>query len=261
MQKNFAHQNFFGNGASRLAPGLSFYQLVKRLMFFVLGLCLLSLSQSAPTQAAPQLWQFSNGGHVLGFKAHEWYVTNATYLLTTQFVGANEVSMVTADSPAKLTYPNLWDGVTVVYETQAKAVVKSTYLLEAGAEVSQIKLAYNVPFSLQADGSLCFAFETGRLCESAPMAWQDINGQRQAVTVAFGQVADQVTLRLGEYDPTRPLTIDPSLTWNTFLGGAGSDNGNSVAVDSSGNVYVAGNSDATWEPPLMATAQVMMPGW
>lgn len=43
-----------------------------------------------------------------------------------------------------------------------------------------------------------------------------------------------------------------NLTWNTFLGGSGTDSGNGIAVDGSGNVYVGGDSSATWGSPVQA---------
>jgi hypothetical protein len=60
---------------------------------------------------------------------------------------------------------------------------------------------------------------------------------------------------VGDYDTTQALVIDPTLTWNTFLGTGGAfenDYGQSIAVDSSGNVYVAGHSNATWGSPVRA---------
>ena len=42
------------------------------------------------------------------------------------------------------------------------------------------------------------------------------------------------------------------LQWNTFLGGAGQEIGYGIAVDSSGNVYVTGQSGATWGNPIRA---------
>lgn len=46
------------------------------------------------------------------------------------------------------------------------------------------------------------------------------------------------------------LDFEGSLAWNTFLGGDDKDEGKSVAVDTSGCVYVVGESDATWDSPI-----------
>ena len=67
---------------------------------------------------------------------------------------------------------------------------------------------------------------------------------------------NEVGFAVGDYDHSQQLVIDPTLTWNTFLGGAGNDlignAGNNIAVDGSGNVYVTGSSAATWGTPVQA---------
>ena len=41
-----------------------------------------------------------------------------------------------------------------------------------------------------------------------------------------------------------------TLLWNTFLGGSNDDNGYAITVDASGNLYVTGDSLATWGLPV-----------
>ncbi|OPY69632.1 MAG: Beta-propeller repeat protein [Syntrophorhabdus sp. PtaU1.Bin002] len=61
---------------------------------------------------------------------------------------------------------------------------------------------------------------------------------------------------LGPYDKSQPLVIDPTLVYSTYLGGYYADHAYGIAVDSSGNMYVAGDTLATDFPtqnPYQAT--------
>ena len=114
-------------------------------------------------------------------------------------------------------------------------------------------MRYNAPIAVEDDGSLRVSFQAGAVKESAPQAWQERDGKRVPVRIAFAPRGKaDLTFALGEYDRSEPLFIDPTLTWNTFLGSAGADQGNGVAVDVAGNVYVAGYSTATWGAPIEA---------
>jgi hypothetical protein len=225
------------------------------------------IAESQPQAAeAPTLLQFSSGGHVLGFANDGMYAATGSHALHVNFVNANRVqpqapnaAASTAGSIAPLssvTYLNLWPGISLDY-TAAGGVYTTTYSLAPGADVNDIQLRYNAPVSLNENGTLTITFETGSLIESAPIAWQEMNGRRVNVDVAFSLSGEErgeneVSFVLGQYDPRYPLTIDPTLTWNTFLGGSGGDEGYSIAVDGSGNVYVSGYSFATWGNPLRA---------
>jgi hypothetical protein len=67
---------------------------------------------------------------------------------------------------------------------------------------------------------------------------------------------NQVGFKVASYDPTRPLIIDPYLSYSTYLGGSGADYGNGIAVDREGNAYVTGYTTSTNFPttnPIQAT--------
>ena len=154
---------------------------------------------------------------------------------------------------SRVTYAELWPGISVAYDAPGSGIARSTWTLAPGADPAAIRLRYNRAVKLTEAGELGIAFDTGAMTESRPVAWQEVDGARLPVEVAFVRLDDDVVgFRVGSYRADLPLTIDPTLTWNTFLGGSGDDSGNGIAVDGSGNVYVAGYSTATWGSPVRA---------
>ncbi|MHB9081943.1 MAG: DUF7948 domain-containing protein, partial [Pirellulaceae bacterium] len=230
-----------------------------------------TLEESVNTSpGSDSLLQFSSSnGHILGFGQSMLIVAAPSHSLQVEFIGANRVGPaapaaatdadVTPGAAAPLTsvtYAGLWDGITAVYEAQEGALLKSTYYVGAGLEgnpADQIRLHYNRDVSVDEQGNLVIAYDNGTLTDSAPIAWQDIDGQRQLVQVSYELLGNnQVGFAVGAYDHSQQLVIDPSLTWSTFLGGSGTDYCYGIAVDSSGNVYIGGSSNATWGSPVRA---------
>jgi hypothetical protein len=152
-----------------------------------------------------------------------------------------------------VTYTGLWDGVTLVYQPYPDSIFKSTYYVDASdtaASVTSIHLRYNRPVKLDDQGNLTVTFDTGNIIESKPVAWQEINGEKSPVSAAYFLFSStEVGFRLSDYVSDIPVVIDPVDGWNTFLGGLGTDNGLEIAVDSSGNIYVTGNSNYLWNTP------------
>ena len=214
-----------------------------------------------------EMLQFTAGEHVLGFRTGDMFIVSGDHALRITFVNATPIfpkaensSRVTSDPGQsakfleKVTYEELWPGITLVYEKHTSGVVKSTYHIEPNEDrdaVSQIRLKYNVPVELDENGNLILTFETGQMKESCPVAWQDIKKKRVPVDVSFKSLdKNEVGFEIGDHDPRYPLVIDPVLSWNTFMGGAFSDAGYSIAIDTDGNIYVTGFCTSTWGSPV-----------
>ena len=214
---------------------------------------------TAQAAEALSLLQFTAGGHALGFTPQGMVAATGSHALRVDFVNANSIQPQ-ADASAnsqsaslgRVTYADLWEGVSLEYAASAGSIYTTTYTLAPGADAKNIRLRYNAPLTLNQNGTLSIAFKTGTLTESAPIAWQNINSRREPVDVSFRVSGNEVSFALGQYDPRHALTIDPTLTWNTFLGGSAEDDGRAIAVDGSGNVYVAGNSSAPWGSSVRA---------
>jgi len=55
----------------------------------------------------------------------------------------------------------------------------------------------------------------------------------------------EYTFEVESYDATASLVVDPTiLLYSTYLGGSSTDTARAVAVDASGNAYVAGRTDS-----------------
>lgn len=205
--------------------------------------------------------QFTSQGHILSFRAGEYYISNSTAALRVEFLDANRVAP-TSGSPSetneqgapplnRVTYSNLWNGVTLAYDSAYGGVVSSSYEIAPRADPRAIRLRYNTPLTLNDDGTLTIANSKGHISESAPIAWQEKGGVRVPVQVAFTARSErELGFAVGDYDASALLYIDPTLTWNTFLGADGYDFGYGMTVDSGGNVYVTGYSNATWGSPV-----------
>src|SRR5262249_40760326 len=102
-----------------------------------------------------------------------------------------------------------------------------------GADPSVIQLTFagSKP-SLNSAGDLVVPIPGGNLVEHAPVLYQMKGNSKEAVAGSYVIGADNtVHFQVGAYDHSLPLVIDPVLSYATYLGGSGAENGQAVAVD------------------------------
>jgi hypothetical protein len=141
-----------------------------------------------------------------------------------------------------LTYRGIFPGIDLVYSTSGNHF-KSDFTVAPGADPSVIRLRYDGAGQarLEADGALVFEGAAGELRENAPTIYQEPAGKRVKVEGSFRLLPDgTVGFRLGVFDPTIPLIIDPVLSYSTYIGGSSMDTVTAIAVDRSGNAYLSG---------------------
>jgi hypothetical protein len=237
------------------------------LLFTLLGINICSAQQPATTpdiqKADTNLIQFKAGKHIIGFTPIKAYLASVDHALSVEFMGTKGVMPKADKNPVskkpkeaeplgKVTYENLWPGINLTYEAAKNGITESTYIVAPGADVSKIRLKYNVSVEIQKNGSLRFKFEKGYMTESAPVAWQDIKGKRTFVKVAFKLSNGEIGFKATKYDPKYALIIDPTYEWHTFYGSDSADEARGITVDAGGNIYFTGVSYKTWGTPIHA---------
>ena len=149
----------------------------------------------------------------------------------------------------KLCYRNIYDGIDL-YIWGRRSGLKYEFHVAPGADWRQIVVQYEGVETLHVDaaGALHVVTALGEMVDNAPVVYQDTPQGRRDVAARFrvtGPSSYGFDLA-GDYDSSLPLILDPELAWSTYLGGGGGrDSARGVAVDVSGNVYVAGAAGAS----------------
>ncbi len=251
------------NGPQRQGQSSWKYTLVVLIQSLLMVVALLP-ARASVSDARHKLLQIVSAGHVLGFDQNGVYLASGSHLLKVEFAETNGAQPAgreyeendSGKHPVQhVAYSDVWPGVDLAYDVVDNGIIESTWEIAKGANPDQISLRYNRPVSIERSGSLKIDFETGWITESAPVAWQEINGQRVDVQVAFKKVdsVDDDSLigfELGQYDPAYPLLIDPLVNWHTYMGSEYNDFAMDLSLDDAGNIYVLGESTASWGSPI-----------
>lgn len=149
----------------------------------------------------------------------------------------------------------VYPGIDLVYYGN-QGRLEYDFEVAAGADPKQVGLHFDGIDRLAIDdgGDLILVSGGEDVKLKAPRVYQTLNGEERPVSARFVIRGEhEAGFEIGDYDRTRALVIDPVLTYSTYLGGTGNEACSvitgtgtptagcpAIAVDSVGNIYIAG---------------------
>ncbi|MBA3044846.1 MAG: SBBP repeat-containing protein [Candidatus Thermoplasmatota archaeon] len=200
-----------------------------RLSGNVLGLSFVKSNDVAPRGINPASWE---SNYFLGNDPINWRTGISNY--------------------HGVVYENLWDGIDLVYSMKGGGI-KYDFLVAPGADHSQIKLRVggHETLSVTGDGELNIGLGAGDIVTDSGLDVFYADAPEEKVRAGFVLIdAATYSFSICDRDMSRAMIIDP-LIYSTYLGGAGSDYGNDIAVDGGGNVFVVGHTNSVGFPTTL----------
>lgn len=167
----------------------------------------------------------------------------------------------------RVEYQEVYPGVTLVYYGTQRQL-EYDFILAPGADPAAIVLTFQGQSKLEVDGEGDLVLHTahGAIRQHRPRVYQEANGTRQGVPARYVRKGPyQVGFQVAAYDPSRPLVIDPVLSYATYFGGSSGDDGAAIALDRSGNIFVLGITGSTdlptagpFQPTLAGGADIFV---
>ncbi|HEX2271524.1 MAG TPA: SBBP repeat-containing protein [Pyrinomonadaceae bacterium] len=177
-------------------------------------------------------------------------VTGLERLITTTnyFIGSDPRRWKTnVPNYAKVKHSGVYPGIDLVFYGN-QHLLEYDFIVSPGANPDVIALGFEGITDLRVDnkGDLILRTDAGEIRQSRPIVYQQINGARQIIPARYLiKGKKQIAFQIANYDRSKPLVIDPTLAFSTYLGGSGDDGADGIAVDSAGNAYITGGTLST----------------
>src|ERR1035441_3836875 len=124
----------------------------------------------------------------------------------------------------KVEYPQVYPGVDLVFYGNQRQL-EYDFVVAPGADPSRI--AWRIDGarpSVDAAGNSVLHAPNGPATFEKPVVYQLDGDRKIRVDGWFALAGNQIRFRLGSYDRSKALIIDPVLSYATYLGGTGTDN-------------------------------------
>ncbi len=136
-------------------------------------------------------------------------------------------------------FKGVYKGIDVVFRGEGRKA-EYDFMVAPNVDPSKIEMRFEGSNALRLteQGDLILTAGGLEITHHKPVVFQSDQVERRAVTGQFVLRGPQtVGFQIGDYDRSKPLTIDPEVTYSAIIAGNAP---NAVAADSAGNIYVTG---------------------
>jgi len=164
---------------------------------------------------------------------------------------------------SRIAYRDIYPGIDQIYYGVSQRRLEYDLVVAPGGNPDLIRLRFEDAQSLRFNrsGDLVLAASGGEVVQHAPVIYQEEGGRRKRIDgkcVLIG--THTIGFQVASYDRSRPLVIDPGLGYSTYLGDNQEAGGSGIAVDASGNAYVAGGTSSLNFPMTAGSVQAAFGG-
>src|SRR5437764_9967206 len=133
---------------------------------------------------------------------------------------------------SRVKYSDTYPGISLLYYGNQRQL-EYDFVVAPGVDPRQIRLsvAGAQKLSVDAQGNLVLRNSAGEVQLLAPKVYQQINGRTKNISGQWTLAGRTASFRLGKYDRTQPLVIDPVLMYSSFLGGSQKNAVRKIAIE------------------------------
>jgi hypothetical protein len=153
--------------------------------------------------------------------------------------------VMTPEAYSEMTAQGVYPGIDFRSYYQGQGL-RYDFKVAPGADPNQIQLTFKGADKVTAHNhDLQLSTHVGTFAHGKLFAYQFVNGKKSSVAADFADNHGSIGFKLGAYDHSKPLVIDPVVYGSYYGGDSGFDSVTSLSVDANGNVYMTGYTQAT----------------